>query len=148
MWTVKSRKAALYVISTRFLRNNTALQPPTMGGDGEPVDSLLSNPLLTYSLDNIICYNHQMLDLILDHLQQPSDDINKHANDSQPPISFDDDSPSNACNIPSVFSPPPPTSNLKNHPHHPCDGCPGGWEFDDDINTDDITTIDNGSNNL
>ena len=79
-----------------------------------------------------------MLDLILDHLQRPSDNINNHANDSQPPISFD--KPPNTCNIPSVFSPPPPTVDLKHHPYHPCDDCPDGWEFDDDIINDNDTT--------
>ena len=59
-----------------------------------------------------------------------------YANNSQPPISFDNDLPPNACNIPSIFSPPLPTFNLKHHPHHPCNDCPNGWKFDDDINTD------------
>ena len=34
---------------------------------------------------------------------------------------------------------------MNHHTHHPCNDCPDGWEFDDDISTNDITTIDNSS---
>ena len=42
---------------------------------------------------------------------------------------------------------PPPSSNLKHPQYHPCDDCPDGWKFDDDINTDDITTTEIASEN-
>ena len=59
------------------------------------------------SLSAVIC----KLKLIVDLIPPPSDDNNNPANVSQPPIFFVDDPP-NAYNIPSIFSPPPPTFDL------------------------------------
>ena len=116
-----------------------------MGGDDEPDDESTRpiSSLDDYSLDltyPLLPGQQQLLNFILN--QRPSD-MNNHTNDSQPPISVDDDTPN--ANIP-VFSSLP--TSLKHHTHHPCDDCPDGWKFDDDINTDDITTIDNSSDAL
>ena len=54
-----------------------------------------------------------------------------------------------AYNILSVFSLLLPTFDLKHHLHHPCNDCPNGWEFDDNIiNDDDTPTTDIASNDF
>ena len=117
-----------------------------MGGDCKTI-VLLTYSLDNYSLNDILCHQQQMFIAILNHVRRPSFDINNPANNSQPPISVNGD-PFDACNIPSVFPSLPPIVDLKNSPHYPCNDCPDERKFDDDINTNAITTIDNVSDNL
>ena len=129
------------------INNPANVSQPPIYDDDTPTNYNESTPPISSlddsSLNDKIRFNHQALDLILEHVRQPGFEINNPVNVSKPPIS-NNDTPTN--NIP-VFS-PPPSSNLKHPQYHPCDDCPNGLESNDDINTNDITTIDNGSNDF